>query len=165
MAGNSARHQATSRRRCVPQVVCCGRAGRADEFALTLQVPNSIYQFWIESNYSNVVRSVATSVLGSPREIKFCDADSAMTGAAVSFDKVSETPILPSQDEDSEDALYHGMISELRLVRRQTSIGVDDILSWREFVCIQPTKKSRSVPDNGHIGVASLNLRLLQNLD
>ena len=23
----------------------------ADEFALTLQVPNCIYQFWIESNY------------------------------------------------------------------------------------------------------------------
>jgi len=81
----------------------------ADEFALTLQVPNSIYQFWIESNYLNVVESVATSVLGSPREIKFSGADSAMTGAAVSSDKVSETPIPRSQDEDSGDALNHGM--------------------------------------------------------
>jgi chromosomal replication initiator protein len=81
----------------------------ADEFALTLQVPNSIYQFWIESNYLNVVESVATSVLGSPREIKFCRADSAMTGAAVSSDKVSETPIPRSEDEDSGDALNHGM--------------------------------------------------------
>jgi len=82
----------------------------ADEFALTLQVPNSIYQFWIESNYLNIVESVATSVLGSPRKIKFCGADSAMTGGAVSSDEVSETPIpRSSQDEDSGDALNHGM--------------------------------------------------------
>jgi chromosomal replication initiator protein len=82
----------------------------ADEFALTLQVPNSIYQFWIESNYLNVVESVATSVLGSHREIKFSGADSAMTGAAVSSpDKVSETPTPRSQDEDTADALNHGM--------------------------------------------------------
>ena len=31
----------------------------ADEIALTFQVPNSIYQFWIESNYLNVVESAA----------------------------------------------------------------------------------------------------------
>ena len=28
---------------------------QADEIALTFQVPNTIYQFWIESNYLNVV--------------------------------------------------------------------------------------------------------------
>ena len=53
---------------------------QADEMALTFQVPNTIYQFWIESNYLNVVKSAAMSVLGSPREIKFRAADSAMTG-------------------------------------------------------------------------------------
>jgi len=42
---------------------------QADEIALTFQVPNTIYQFWIESNYLNVVQSAAMSVLGSPREI------------------------------------------------------------------------------------------------
>ena len=36
----------------------------ADEAALTLRVPNSIYQFWIESNYLNVVESAVRSVLG-----------------------------------------------------------------------------------------------------
>ena len=51
--------------------------------ALTFQVPNSIYQFWIESNYLNVVKSAAMSVLGSPREIKFRAADSGMTGPVV----------------------------------------------------------------------------------
>jgi chromosomal replication initiator protein len=81
----------------------------ADEFALTFQVPNSIDQFWIESNYLNVVQSVATSVLGSPREIKFCGGDGAMIGVAVSSEKVSETQIPSSQDENSEDPLDHGM--------------------------------------------------------
>src|ERR1700738_4546925 len=56
---------------------------QADECALTLQVPNSIYQFWIESNYLNVVQSVVISVLGSPREILFRAADSGMSGWVV----------------------------------------------------------------------------------
>jgi chromosomal replication initiation ATPase DnaA len=56
---------------------------QADEMTLTLQVPNSIYQFWIESNYLNVVQSAAMSVLESPREIKFRAADSEMTGPVV----------------------------------------------------------------------------------
>src|SRR6478672_432687 len=84
---------------------------QADEMALTFQVPNTIYQFWIESNYLNVVKSAAMSVLGSPREIKFRAADSAMTGPVVDAhaDRVSE-PLAPiSHDEDSEGAINHGM--------------------------------------------------------
>ena len=56
---------------------------QADECALTLQVPNCIYQFWIESNYLNVVQSAVISVLGSAREIKFRAADSGRTGPVV----------------------------------------------------------------------------------
>jgi chromosomal replication initiation ATPase DnaA len=56
---------------------------QADEIALTFQVPNTIYQFWIESNYLNVVQSASMSVLGSPREIKFRAADSGMAGPVV----------------------------------------------------------------------------------
>ena len=40
---------------------------QADEMALTFHVPNTIYKFWIESNYLNVVKSAAMSVLGSPQ--------------------------------------------------------------------------------------------------
>ena len=43
----------------------------ADEMALTFEVPNTIYQLWIESNYLSLVESAALAVLGSPREIKF----------------------------------------------------------------------------------------------
>jgi chromosomal replication initiator protein len=84
---------------------------QADEMALTLQVPNTIYQFWIESNYLNVVQSAAMSVLGIPREIKFRASDRGMTGPVVDVhaDRVSETLVPTSQDEDSEGAINHGM--------------------------------------------------------
>ena len=81
---------------------------QADEMALTFQVPNTIYQFWIESNYLNVVQAAAMSVLGSPREIKFRAADRGMTGPVVDA-RVSETLAPTSQDQDSEGAINHGM--------------------------------------------------------
>src|ERR1700760_1850112 len=43
----------------------------ADELALTFEVPNTIYQLWIESNYLSHVEAAALAVLGSPRKIKF----------------------------------------------------------------------------------------------
>ena len=88
-------------------MVCSDELVRADEIALTFQVPNTIYQFWIESNYLNVVESAAMFVLGSPREIKFRAADSGMTGPVVDAhaDRVSETLGRRSQDEDSEAAI------------------------------------------------------------
>src|SRR3984893_2069049 len=84
---------------------------QADEIALTFQVPNRIYQCWIESNYLNVVQSAAMSVLGSPRKIAFRAADSGMTGPVVDAhaDRVSETLASTSQDENWEGALNHGM--------------------------------------------------------
>ena len=83
---------------------------QADEIALTFQVPNTIYQFWIESNYLNVVQSAAMSVLGSPREIKFRAADSEMSGPVVDAhaERVSE-PLAPTSNEDPEGAINHGM--------------------------------------------------------
>src|SRR5208283_5234613 len=78
---------------------------------LTFQVPNTIYQFWIEGNYLNVVQSAAMSVLGSPREIKFRAADSGMTDPVVDAhpDRASEALAPTFQDEDSEGAINHGM--------------------------------------------------------
>src|SRR3977135_1515020 len=84
---------------------------QADEIALTFQVPNRIYQFWIESNYLNVVQSAAISVLGSPREVKYRAADGGMSGPVVDAhaERGSE-PLAPlSHDEDSESAINHGM--------------------------------------------------------
>ena len=83
---------------------------RADELTLTFQVPNSIYQYWIESNYLNVVESVAMSVLGSHREIKFCDPEVGSKSSALSLDLESVAAPFPiSQDEDPEEVVLHGM--------------------------------------------------------
>lgn len=44
----------------------------ATDDALTFSVPNNIYQFWIESNHIAALQSAIMSVMGGPREIKFC---------------------------------------------------------------------------------------------
>jgi chromosomal replication initiator protein len=46
-----------------------------DDKALTLSVPNKIFQLWIETNYDVQLRSVVMMVLGSPREIKYVFRD------------------------------------------------------------------------------------------
>ncbi len=87
---------------------------QADESALTLHVPNCIYQFWIESNYLNVVQSAVISVLGSPREIKFRAADSGMAGPVVDiYAEGASEPLAPlshvARAEDLVGAIDHGM--------------------------------------------------------
>ena len=82
---------------------------RADEYALTFQVPNSIYQFWIESNYLSVVESAVVSVLGSPRAIKFHVAESAAPCPAVRAEHASELRAPTWQDQDLGGGLNHGM--------------------------------------------------------
>src|SRR5260370_6585861 len=82
----------------------------ADEAALTLQVQNSIYQFWIESNYVNVVESAVRSVLGSPRSLKFHTADDSAVGpVANAYAELSEPATPKPQDEDLDGGLNHGM--------------------------------------------------------
>ena len=82
----------------------------ADEAALTLPVPNSIYQFWIESNYLNVVESAVRFVLGSPRSLNFHTADDSAGGRVASGDAELSEPATPKpQDEDLDGGLNHGM--------------------------------------------------------
>src|ERR1700738_545837 len=83
----------------------------ADELALTFEVPNTIYQLWIESNYLNLVESAALAVLGSPRQIKFRVSENGNLG------RVPESKAEPSdnqlqariQEKESEPASNHGM--------------------------------------------------------
>jgi chromosomal replication initiator protein len=84
---------------------------QADELALTFQVPNTIYQLWIESNYLNLVQSATLSVLGSPRSIKFRVADDGKTNAAAQprVEPSSEPPQARIQEQESEAASNHGM--------------------------------------------------------
>jgi chromosomal replication initiator protein len=83
----------------------------ADEVALTFQVPNTIYQLWIESNYLNLVESATLSVLGSPREIKFrvCENGKTESPAQPAPELTSEPEPLRIQEKDPEPASVQGM--------------------------------------------------------
>jgi len=54
----------------------------ADEQTLKLQVPNQIFQLWIESNYQSLLHSAILSVLGGPRDVKFQFQNGATAGTA-----------------------------------------------------------------------------------
>jgi chromosomal replication initiator protein len=84
---------------------------QADEIELTFQVPNTIYQLWIESNYLNLVQSATLSVLGSPRDIKFRVLDTGKTNVLVEsrVEQSSEPPQARIQEKESEAASNHGM--------------------------------------------------------
>jgi chromosomal replication initiator protein len=77
----------------------------ADELALTFHVPDSMHQYWIESNYMSVVDSSIRAVLGSPRAIKFQAPDRAefkpATIGRLNSHKVGTV--------DPEGELNHGM--------------------------------------------------------
>ncbi len=47
------------------------KAVALDDQTLTLQVPNSIHQLWIESNYQSLLRSALMLSTGSGREVQF----------------------------------------------------------------------------------------------
>ncbi len=79
----------------------------ADELSLTFQVPNTIYQLWIESNYLNLVQSATLTVLGSPREIKFriCENGKAEPVAELSNEPAPQR----IQENETESASVLGM--------------------------------------------------------
>ncbi len=83
----------------------------ADEFALTFEVPNTIYQLWIESNYLNFVESAALAVLGSPRDIKFRVGENGKTGRLPEPrpDPAGDPLQARFQETDPEPASNHGM--------------------------------------------------------
>jgi len=82
----------------------------ADEGALTFQVPNTIYQLWIESNYLNFVQSSIIAVLGNPREVKFQVIESENT--ALTVENEPPPPAASSskiRDKEADPPGNHGM--------------------------------------------------------
>ena len=82
----------------------------ADDKQLIFQVPNTIYQLWIESNYLQLLQAAAMQVLGGHREIKFCVAEQP-TGP-VSAE--------PEQRPEVEIKVYD---CRIRIPRRPPSMG------------------------------------------
>jgi chromosomal replication initiator protein len=84
---------------------------QADESSLTLQVPNTIYQLWIESNYLHHVEAATMAVLGSPRSLKFRVAESGKPEVVPEsrLEPVSEPAVTKAPDKDAETGSNHGM--------------------------------------------------------
>jgi chromosomal replication initiator protein len=83
---------------------------QADEASLTFQVPNTIYQLWIESNYLGHVEAATMSVLGSPRILKFQVAENGKVDVApeARHETVIEPLVVKPPDRDIEVS-NHGM--------------------------------------------------------
>ena len=67
----------------------------ATDDALTLLVPNNIYQFWIESNHMAALQSAVVTAFGAPRTIKFSmpsDGTVPLTELTEEADEPTEAP-------------------------------------------------------------------------
>ena len=84
---------------------------QTDECMLTFQVPNTIHQLWIESNYLPLVQSATLAVLAGPREIKFRVADQDKVKALVpdTEPKPEELSATKTSEKEVEGAAVHGM--------------------------------------------------------
>jgi chromosomal replication initiator protein len=84
---------------------------QTDECMLTFQVPNTIHQLWIESNYLPLVQSATLAVLAGPREIKFRVADQDKVKALVPDPEPKPEEMAPAKtsEKEAEGAAVHGM--------------------------------------------------------
>lgn len=64
--------------------------------ALTLLVPNQIYQVWIESNHLPVMQEAVLAVLGGPRKVLF--RFSELEGEAVEEEGEAVAPVVPVEE-------------------------------------------------------------------
>ena len=133
---------------------------QADEIALTFRVPNSIYQFWIESNYLHVMRSAAMSVLGSSPEIKFRSADIEAIGPRVDAhsDWMSKALASKSHDEGSEGAIEHGMNPRNRF--EEFVVGSNNQLAHAAAIAVSqaPAKTYNPLFIYGGVGLGKTHL-------
>src|SRR6266571_51088 len=73
----------------------------ASDRALTLRVPNNIYQFWIESNYMAALQTAIVTAFGAPRTIRF-SSPSGLSGQTPLEDVVILKEILPESQGDTK---------------------------------------------------------------
>ncbi|SRR5579862_137314 len=79
---------------------------KADETSVTLNVPNKIFQFWIESNYLPLLKAAILSEFGSPRALHFSFRDDHPEDGNSSPD---EAPVPAAQIGQAAPASANGM--------------------------------------------------------
>jgi chromosomal replication initiator protein len=65
----------------------------ATENSFTFQVPNNIYQFWIESNHMAALQAAITKAFGGPRKVKFSSPSGSLQDATA--DDIAAAKELP----------------------------------------------------------------------
>ena len=78
-----------------------------DGKTLSLAVPNSIYQVWIESNYAQQVQAALLAVLGGKRKLKFVVSNGESFSAPAPGDAAAESEAETEAAEKARDA--HGL--------------------------------------------------------
>ena len=66
-----------------------------DDKTLTLRVPNSIHQLWIESNYQSLLRSALMLATGNGRQVQYTFATTPETQASLAMSAISEPDSAP----------------------------------------------------------------------
>ncbi|MEA3210021.1 MAG: chromosomal replication initiator protein [Chthoniobacter sp.] len=89
-----------------------------DDRTLTLQVPNNIYQLWIESNYLGMLRTAVLMELGAAREIRFKLAHDS--GEAVAPPSNPARTSVRVEEEGDEDAVPRATGSNSAMNARNT---------------------------------------------
>jgi len=80
------------------------RLVQATDNALTLLVPNNIYQFWIESNHMSALQSAVVAAFGSPRTIKFTmPSDGTVSMTELTADVAKEPEATPETSRNAKN--------------------------------------------------------------
>jgi len=98
-----------------------------DEKNLTLEVPNNIYQLWIESNYLGMLRTAVLVELGGERTICFALAGSAESPAPNPPAAANATPSETEETAPAESAAP-------RAAATATSTGMNPRNTFESFV-------------------------------
>src|ERR1700682_3922635 len=69
----------------------------ATEESLTFQVPNNIYQFWIESNHMAAFQAAIVKAMGGPRQVNF--SSPAGTQSATDFEELGVAREVPVESD------------------------------------------------------------------
>lgn len=121
----------------------CVKVASEDTTSISLSVPNSIHQFWIEDNYLPALGNAVTEVLGSARAINLFPFGE---------EPVAAESIPPSSVTTSSSAQQNGAIpDERRFTRTMVSSGLNLRFSFDSFVvgpnCSYSCAVSRAVAD------------------
>ena len=101
----------------------------ADEDSLTLEVPNNIYQVWIETNYMDTLQGAIKEVLNAGHRIRFEFSEEEGAEAIPDLPDVSENEVASAALATRESAALESR--ELKLAEPElVETPVAEIFGW-----------------------------------